>query len=382
MRVTIVLPVLIFEPSGGFKVQYEYACALAARGHDVTIVHPRFLSGEWNLWRYTKTFFKHRFLGNRIVTWFDVDEGVHIQIPPILTGRLLPRADVTVLTSWSTAEATREPPRRAGRFAQVVYDYEFWMSATEEAKAQMRTAYQRGDVTHIATSSVVARMLESMGVHPAALVTAGIDLGRFRCATLPAGRAPKVGFQVRRDSVKALSVMVEACETIHRRRPDIQFVSYGQDLDTPLPDFVDHRGFVLESALPDFYNECSVFVLPSDHEGWGLPAAEAMACGAALVTTANGGTDDFTSDGVNALVVPRRQPGAIADAIERMIDDRKLRLSLVGRALETAQAMGLANATSNLEVVLTRVAERHASIPTQKFECNTLQVGPGSDPPS
>jgi glycosyltransferase involved in cell wall biosynthesis len=154
--------------------------------------------------------------------------------------------------------------------------------------------------------------------------------------------------------------MVEACEMIRRRRTDIQFFSYGQDLDTPLPAFVDHRGFVSESALPDFYNECSVFVLPSDHEGWGLPAVEAMACGAALVTTANGGTDDFALDGVNALVVPRRQPVAIAEAIEKVIDDRELRLSLVGRALETSQKMGLENATLNLEAVLTNLAERQA----------------------
>jgi glycosyltransferase involved in cell wall biosynthesis len=363
MRVTIVLPGLLSEPSGGFKVQYEYAGVLAARGHVVTIVHPRFSGRKWNLWRYTRTFIKHRLVGNRIISWFDVDKGVHIQIPPILTGRLLPRADVTVLTSWDTAEATVDPPRRAGRFAQLVYDYEFWMSAPEETKGKMTTAFQREDVTHIATSSAVAAMLESIGVHPAASVTAGVDLGHFGCAALPAGRAPKVGFAVRREPVKALSVMVEACEILHLRRPDIQFVSYGRDPDTPLPVFVDHRGFLLESALPDFYNECAVFVLPSDHEGWGLPAAEAMACGAALVTTANGGTNDFAFDGVNALVVPRRQPGALAEAIERLIDDRELRLSLVSRALETSREMGLERATSNLEAVLTGVAEGRVGTP-------------------
>jgi glycosyltransferase involved in cell wall biosynthesis len=356
MRLTIVLPVLISEPSGGFKVQYEYAGALSARGHDVTIVHPRFLGRKWSLWRYTRTFIKHRLLGNRIVSWFDVDAAVRIRIPPILTGRLLPRADVTLLTSWSTAAATLNPPRRAGRFAQVVYDYEFWMSAPEDTKTQMKSAFRREDVTHIATSSAVAGMLESMGVRPAALVTAGIDLGQFRCVTPQAHRSPKVGFAVRQESVKALWVMLEACEIVHRRRPDIQFISFGRDLDRPLPSFVDHRGFLSQSALPEFYNECSVFVLPSDHEGWGLPAAEAMACGAALITTANGGTDDFASNGVNALVVPRRQPDAIAEAIEMLINDRELRLSLVGRALQTSQEMALTNAASTLETVLTRVA--------------------------
>lgn len=361
MRVTIVLPMLLSDPSGGFKVQYEYSGCLAARGHRVTLVHPRFVARRWNPWRYLRTVIKHRLVGNGIVSWFDVDEAVHVQIPPILAGRLLPRADVTVLTSWTTAEATMDPARRAGRFAQVVYDYEFWMSASDETKQQMKRAFQRPDVSHIATSQAVARMLESMGVRPTALVTAGIDLEKFRCTTAAALRAPKVGFAVRRDPVKALSVMVEACEIVQGRRSDIRFVSYGQDLDSPLPEFVEHRGFLPESELPDFYNECSVFVLPSDHEGWGLPAAEAMACGAALVTTANGGTDDFALNGVNALVVPPRQPEAIATAIETLIDDGELRLSLVDRALQTARGMTLADAASNLETALINVAERGAS---------------------
>jgi glycosyltransferase involved in cell wall biosynthesis len=358
MRVTIVLPQLLAQPSGGYKVQYEYAGALAARGHAVTIVHPRFLAGAGSLWRYVRTATRHRLVGNGIVSWFDLDKAVGLRIPRTLTAGSLPRADVTVLTSWTTAAATMDPPRRAGRFAQVVYDYEFWMSASDETKWQMEAAFRREDVSHIATSKAVAGMLESMGVHPVASVPAGIDLTTFRCNTAAADRAPKVGFAVRRDAVKALPVMLEACALVRRHRPDIPFVSYGEYLDSPLPGFVDHRGFLSESELSDFYNECSVFVLPSDYEGWGLPAVEAMACGAALVTTANGGIDDFASDRVNALVVPPRLPDAIARAILQLIEDRETRLSLVARALETTQGMGVTDATSNLETVLNDVADR------------------------
>jgi hypothetical protein len=40
MRLTFVLPQLYDHPIGGYKVNYQYANALAARGHDVTLVHP------------------------------------------------------------------------------------------------------------------------------------------------------------------------------------------------------------------------------------------------------------------------------------------------------------------------------------------------------
>ena len=43
------------------------------------------------------------------------------------------------------------------------------------------------------------------------------------------------------------------------------------------------RRFVAEEDLPKLYEACAVFVLPSLHEGFGLPAAEAMACGAPVL---------------------------------------------------------------------------------------------------
>jgi glycosyltransferase involved in cell wall biosynthesis len=48
-----------------------------------------------------------------------------------------------------------------------------------------------------------------------------------------------------------------------------------------------------------------VFMLTSRYEGWGLPATEAMACGAAVVSTRNGGTEDFLVDGAQLLLGTR-----------------------------------------------------------------------------
>jgi len=42
-------------------------------------------------------------------------------------------------------------------------------------------------------------------------------------------------------------------------------------------------GFLSDDELVAFYNLCELFVFPSFHEGFGLPALEAMACGAAVI---------------------------------------------------------------------------------------------------
>ena len=59
----------------------------------------------------------------------------------------------------------------------------------------------------------------------------------------------------------------------------------------------------------------AIYVLPSAYEGWGLTAVEAMACGAAVITTRNGGVEDFARDGDNALLVPPREPDSASGGV-------------------------------------------------------------------
>jgi glycosyltransferase involved in cell wall biosynthesis len=72
-----------------------------------------------------------------------------------------------------------------------------------------------------------------------------------------------------------------------------------------------------------------VLVLPSDAEGFGLVLIEAMAAGVPLVATNVPGIRDVVRDGVNGLLVPARNPAAIAAAIQRIFSDANLRDELI-----------------------------------------------------
>jgi glycosyltransferase involved in cell wall biosynthesis len=72
--------------------------------------------------------------------------------------------------------------------------------------------------------------------------------------------------------------------------------------------------------LPAF----DVFVLASRWEGIPTAVLEAMACGVPVVTTGVGAVREVVEDGVSALVVPPRDPAAIADAVSRVLGDPKL----------------------------------------------------------
>jgi len=88
-----------------------------------------------------------------------------------------------------------------------------------------------------------------------------------------------------------------------------------QSLD--LTDVVHLPGYVPEAELPLWYNAAAVFVYPSSYEGFGLPVAEALACGRPVVTTTVSSLPEAGGDA--ALLVPPGDVPALADGIQRAL---------------------------------------------------------------
>jgi glycosyltransferase involved in cell wall biosynthesis len=78
-----------------------------------------------------------------------------------------------------------------------------------------------------------------------------------------------------------------------------------------------------------------VLVCSSRQEGFSLAVVEGMAAGVPVVATRCGGPEDLIVDGVNGLLVPVEDPGALADAVARLAGDSALatRLAAAGRAM-------------------------------------------------
>jgi hypothetical protein len=85
------------------------------------------------------------------------------------------------------------------------------------------------------------------------------------------------------------------------------------------------------------YDAARVFVVGSWFEGFCQPGLEAMACGVPLVTTDNGGCLEYAIDGETALVVPPRDPVAMAGAIRRLLNDDVLAKELVTNGLDLVE---------------------------------------------
>ena len=98
------------------------------------------------------------------------------------------------------------------------------------------------------------------------------------------------------------------------------------------PDLVDVAGYV--DDLPSLYRGAAALLVTSRHEGFGLPALEAMACGTPVVAFANTAIPEVVGDG--GTLVPDGDVGALVIAVRAVLDDADVRRSHVERGLARA----------------------------------------------
>jgi glycosyltransferase involved in cell wall biosynthesis len=181
--------------------------------------------------------------------------------------------------------------------------------------------------------------------------SSGVDLSRFT----PAPRADdatqplRVVVAARLLWDKGLAEYAQAAKLLRERGRKIHFLLAGApDPGNPASidiatierwrddGGIDWLGHVDDMAA--LFHSADVAVLPSYREGLPRSLIEAAACGLALVTTDVPGCRAVVRDGVDGLLVPVRDAAALAQAIERLDDDRALLRRLGDAAREHALA--------------------------------------------
>ena len=90
-------------------------------------------------------------------------------------------------------------------------------------------------------------------------------------------------------------------------------------------DRVTFTGHVGADELARLYSSAEIAVTASLYEGFGLPAAEAMACGTPVIATRAGALPEIVGEYGTGILVPPADPPALAAAIKRLLADRPLR---------------------------------------------------------
>jgi glycosyltransferase involved in cell wall biosynthesis len=194
----------------------------------------------------------------------------------------------------------------------------------------------------------------------------GVDLARFGPSEPTSGsddralaavgvdpRWPYVCFVGTLEPRKGVGTLVAAFDRLAATRPELRLVlagqkGWGDDVDQALVaarqrDRVVLTGYVPDAAVPALLRRAGVVAYPALEEGYGLPAVEALACGAPLVTTA--GTAMAELAGAAAVLVEPGRPDDLAEAIASALEPspagsarRQLGLELAARRTWSASA--------------------------------------------
>jgi glycosyltransferase involved in cell wall biosynthesis len=110
-------------------------------------------------------------------------------------------------------------------------------------------------------------------------------------------------------------------------------------------------GFTPDADLPALYSAAELFVYPSLYEGFGLPVLEALACGAAVVTSNNSSLPEVAGDA--AILVEARDVDALVWGMQKLLDDAVWRAIKQKQALAQAAKFSWQKSAARLKNILT-----------------------------
>ena len=179
------------------------------------------------------------------------------------------------------------------------------------------------------------------------LLYKGIDRGRF----FPTPQEPRdrvvVGFAGRLDERKGLPTLMEAWTKLIAvappPRPVLRIAGVGPLREVllawqkalPHPGSVELLGWIDEPA--ELYRTLDLLVCPSRYEGFGLAAAEAMACGRPVIASRVSSLPELVIDGVTGRLVPPGDADALRDAMIELIADPEARERLGQAAVDRVE---------------------------------------------
>jgi GT2 family glycosyltransferase/glycosyltransferase involved in cell wall biosynthesis len=290
----IVYVMSVVGLGGGPRVIMEHVSRLRARGHRAAVFA---IGGDGS--------------------WFPHGAPVHLFGSASELRRHLGRVRGIKVATWhETAPMVAASLRSGDRGYYLVQDIEECYGACPAERDAIQRTYRLGLQTISEGLWVEEQLRERFGLDPVQ-VRIGLDLDTFR----PRGgerRAQQMMTQARTWSGgvgagKRIKGWDIAQAVIHRAwaaNPRTELLTFSMEDAPPFPEGLPHVHHHLPSddQLAELYSTAGMYLLTSRHEGFGLTAAEAMACGCPVVATRADGNEEFCVDGETALTA---DPGDI-----------------------------------------------------------------------
>jgi len=199
-------------------------------------------------------------------------------------------------------------------------------------------------------SSPLVPRVERLGV-PAERITVlpmPVSAERFAPPRHPARDSGRLLFVGRLIERKGAEYAVRAVAELRRQGRAVRLTIIGDGPERArlvplidelgLRDAVDLTGALPHDDIAEHYRTAALLLMPAvtdwkgEQEGFGMVLVEAMASDLPMVATRSGGIPDVVTDGTSGILVPERDPGALAAAAARLLDDPPLAARMAAAA--------------------------------------------------
>jgi len=133
------------------------------------------------------------------------------------------------------------------------------------------------------------------------------------------------------DKRKGIDLVIQALPELIAEFPDLEYVIVGSGDDLPrlkslaadlnIHDRVHFKGGISDKELIQFYQTCSLFIMPSSTEGLGIVYLEAMAFSKPVISGAYGGSSEVVIPGESGYLIPYNDIPAIQKAVSKILAD-------------------------------------------------------------
>jgi len=352
LKITFLLPGAGHTPVGGFKVAYEYANHLSRRGHQVTVVHPASLRVDGGTRNRARSTFRYLYRkGNNSYkpdSWFQIDPAVRLLWVPSLSEQNIPDGEVVIATAWQTAEWAAKYPDAKGRRFYLVQQLETWHGEEDRVYATWKAPLKK-----IVISEWLRDLAHTWG-EECWYIPNGLDFQKFWLTNPVEKRDPHSVMMLYHSAAdKGSADGLKALSLVHGQESSLRVTLFGTPkIPDHLPDWAQYHRQPKQEALRDLYNRHAIFVTPSWTEGWALPPAEAMTCGAALAATDIGGHHGYAIHERTAMLSPAKSPELLAQNILRLMRDDSLRLTLAKSGHDYVQQFTWERSVQQMEEVI------------------------------
>ena len=205
----------------------------------------------------------------------------------------------------------------------------------------------------VAVSDEIADDMVKLGIspHKIAVIDNGIDLKRFSHGKKNDKLKSALGFDIHSKVIGTVAsltaekghiYLMNAAKAILSSYPEVRFLFVGdgagrRNLEEKMADLgLQGKIFFAGSRkdIPDLLSILEIFVLPSLKEGLPMALLEAMAAHVPIVATEVGAVPTVVEDGITGTLIPPKEPGVLADAVIRILSDRKRALDMAERGFK------------------------------------------------